>query len=186
MRKRSPRKPMVKSAPVLCMQDRMTDILLHERLCLNALMQGWGNNDHFNLLLDSLHMVILAAEAKKDRGMLDICEAAKVAMANVRIRRETTGKLGGTSDELAAIGIFLDASEDFWKRTSGYVYNDAFQALLKIKKQSDPDKTYSNRVMIVAYKRNKAKRGDRRTSRAPRTVYRKRAKKMERSCATLN
>lgn len=105
------------------------EVSLQERMAVAALRGGWSTTEHFNLLADCRDMLILAANEKNDHAAIATCDMAGIALMNMKDRHAKLGKIGATGDELQALDLLVDVSEDFWKRQSGGLFIDAEAAL---------------------------------------------------------
>jgi hypothetical protein len=116
-------------APTVVAMHLNPEVSLQERGAVLALRGGWSTTDHFNVLADCRDMLILAASEKGDRSALAACNLAGVALMNMKDRHAKIGKIGATGDELAALDLLCEVSEEFWKRQSGGLFVDAEAAL---------------------------------------------------------
>ncbi len=116
-------------APTMVAMHLNPEINIQERMSVAALRGGWATTDHFNLLADCRDMLILAANEKNDRAAIAACDLAGIALMNMKDRHAKLGKIGATGDELQALDLLVDVSEDFWKRQSGGLFIDAEAAL---------------------------------------------------------
>lgn len=105
------------------------EINIQERMAVQALRGGWATTDHFNLLADCRDMLILAAKERNDKSAVVACEAAGIALMNMKDRYIEKKRMGATGDELAALDLLCDISEEFWKRQGGGLFIDAEAAL---------------------------------------------------------
>lgn len=72
---------------------------------------------------------VLAANERDDKSAIAACTVAGIALMNMKDRHSEKGKIGATGDEIQALELLVDASEDFWKRQSGALFVDADAAL---------------------------------------------------------
>lgn len=129
MRKRCRRVHRRELAPTLVALQLNPEVSTTERMAVVAFRNGFAVTDHFNVLADCRDMLALAAAEKKDSETLAVCELALVALQNVKERFLERKRLGATGDELNALQVLADVSEDFWKRQSGALFVDAEAAL---------------------------------------------------------
>lgn len=122
MRKSCKRRHHKKLAPTVVAMLLNPEVSIQERMCIKALRGGWATTDHYNVLNDCRNMLIIAADEKGDTQTLSVCAIAGIALANVRDRHTEKGKIGATGDEVNALSMLVDVSEDFWKRQSGSVF----------------------------------------------------------------
>lgn len=116
-------------APTLVALYLNPEVCLQERGAVLAVRGGWATTDHFNVLADCRDMLMLAANEKSDSSAIAACTVAGIALMNMKDRHTEKGKIGATGDEIQALELLVDASEDFWKRQSGGLFVDAEAAL---------------------------------------------------------
>lgn len=121
--------------PTLVAMQLAPEVSTQERIAVMALTQPWADTRHFNVLLDCYSMLILAAEHKHDQEAVKVGQFADMALKNIRDRWKRTGKIGATGDEIQALNVLVDYSEDWWKRQSGSLFADAFKALDTLRQQ---------------------------------------------------
>ena len=116
-------------APTCVAMALNPEVSLQERMAVEALRGGWSSTDHFNVLADCRDMLLLAASERRDTSTLAACKLAGVALMNIRDRHAQRGKIGATGDEINALALLVDTSEQFWLRQSGGLFVDAENAL---------------------------------------------------------
>lgn len=116
-------------APTIVALHLNPEVSLQERAAVLALRGGWAETSHFNVLADCRDMLVLAASEKNDHQTLAICDAAGIALMNIKDRYQEKHRMGATGDELLALEALCDISEDFWKRQGGGLFIDAEAAL---------------------------------------------------------
>ena len=116
-------------APTIVALHLNPEVCLQERSAVLAVRGGWATTDHFNVLADCRDMLMLAANERDDKSAIAACTVAGIALMNMKDRHSEKGKIGATGDEIQALELLLDASEDFWKRQSGGLFVDAEAAL---------------------------------------------------------
>lgn len=131
MRKQCRRVVRRQVAPTMVAMHLNPEVNLQERMALEAMRGGWADTCHFNVLADCRDMLALAAAEKDDRPTLAVCELGLVALQNVKARFLEKRRIGAGGEELKALQLLVDVSEDFWKRSSGGLFIDAEAALSK-------------------------------------------------------
>lgn len=121
-------------APTIVAMHLNPEVSLQERMAVEALRGGWSTTDHFNLLADCRDMLMLAANEKNDHAAISACTISGMALMNLKDRHAEKGKIGATGDELQALSLLVDISEDFWKRQGGGLFIDAEAALQRARK----------------------------------------------------
>lgn len=118
-------------APTIVALHLNPEVSLQERMAVEALRGGWATTAHFDLLADTRDMLILAASERNDEQTIAVCSLAGIALMNMKDRYERVKKIGATGDEIQALTLLVDTSEDFWKRQSGGLFVDAEAALTR-------------------------------------------------------
>ncbi len=135
MRKHTRRIQRRQTAPTLVAYFLNPEVSTQERLAVLAIQNGYAQEAHFNVLADCRDMLTLAAAEKNDQQTLAICEASRIALENIKDRYLSRHRLGASGDELQALQVLVDVSEDFWKRQSGSLFIDAEKALANIRRE---------------------------------------------------
>ena len=126
MRKATKRRNRIEAKiPMMVVMHGIPDLSLTERLSVEAFAGGWANADCRNIMT-------LAAAERDDKQTLAICELALVALSSIKDRYARTGKFGGTGEEIQALRVLADVSEDFWKRQSGATFARHYSALKRL------------------------------------------------------
>lgn len=131
MRKKCKRVIRRGAAPTMVALYLNPEVSLQERQCIEALRGGWATTDHFNVLADCRDMLSLAAAERRDDETQAVCDLGFVALENMKLRYAEKKRIGATGDELQALTLMVDVSEDFWKRQTGTLFVDADKALMK-------------------------------------------------------
>lgn len=129
MRKRSKRTVRRIVAPTIIAYSLNPEVTIQERAAVLALRGGWAEGSHYNVLADCRDMLMLAASEKHDKAVIGVCDLAGVALLNIKDRYAEKKRFGATGDELRALELLCDVSEDWWKRQSGGLFIDADAAL---------------------------------------------------------
>lgn len=129
MRKRSKRTVRRIVAPTIIAYSLNPEVTIQERAAVLALRGGWAEGSHYNVLADCRDMLMLAASEKHDKAVIGVCDLAGVALLNIKDRYTEKKRFGATGDELRALELLCDVSEDWWKRQSGGLFIDAEAAL---------------------------------------------------------
>lgn len=131
MRKQCKRVVRRKVAPTIVAMHLNPEVNLQERMAVEAIRGGWSDTPHFNVLADCRDMLALAAAEKGDQAAQAACALSMVALENVKQRYFEKKRIGATGDEIQALQLLVDVSEDFWKRQGGGLFIDAEAALSK-------------------------------------------------------
>lgn len=131
MRKTCKRRHYKAAAPTMVAYLLNPEVSTQERMAVVALRQGFATTSHFNVLADCRDMLALAAAEKNDRETLAVCELGLVELQNLKDRYLEKQRIGATGDELQALQLLVDQSEDFWKRQPGALFVSAEAALSK-------------------------------------------------------
>lgn len=133
-RKRSSYRPRAAYAPPLLGIHLSPDVEITELMAVEAFASGFANERHFNLLLDVADKLLLASAHKKERGVEELCHAARMALENIKARYLECRRLGATGEELKALRCLVEVNSDFWKRQGGGVFVAAEAALEQFRK----------------------------------------------------
>ncbi len=91
----------------------------------------------FDDLADTIDMLRIGLAScsyqKPDPSSEVACEAAYIALMNVRQRYLEKGKFGATGEELKAIQLLADVSLDYWNRRSGALFAFSCEQLRAIR-----------------------------------------------------
>lgn len=131
MRKQCKRVARRCSAPTIVAYLLNPEVSTQERMAVVAIAGGFATVCHFDVLADCRDLLTLAAGEKNDEQTLIICELGLVALENIKARYLEINRIGASGDELQALQVLVDVSEDFWKRQSGSLFIDAEAALSK-------------------------------------------------------
>ncbi len=108
----------------------MPDAQITLLTALNAFREGWATPTHFDVMLDTRDLLLLGASTKEDEGVMAVCRAANIALANIQDSYNGyNGAFSLDQDELNALVMLVDISNDFWNRQSGSLYRAAYTAL---------------------------------------------------------
>lgn len=121
-RKRVPRPAR---CPTMVAMHLAPEVGITERLAVEAIASGKAVAYHFNVLADCYDLMVLAANHKNDAQTLMVCDLASMALLNIKDRFRARGRIGASGDELQALHVLVDVSEDFWKRQSGELFRMA-------------------------------------------------------------
>lgn len=101
-----------------------TDMEIRERQCINAFTHGVAKEQHFDLLLLMMNLLLIAGQTSPERKYaLDYAEQhIKPVITSIRDRYGKTGKLGVNSHELKALREMVDFSKQFWLRQPGELW----------------------------------------------------------------
>lgn len=95
-----------------------------EWAALTAFTKGVANEQHFDLLLLMMNMLLIAGQTSPERKYaLDFAEQKiKPLMVSIKERFNKTGKLGLNAEELKGLRIMVDFNMEFWKRQPGELW----------------------------------------------------------------
>lgn len=127
-----PRRVVVHRNPgTLLFSNELQDMILHEIQAANAFRGNYAKPEHFDYLIEGVVMASYAANDKlraaPDAQMLQLCEAATMALQNIRERCASTGALCATDDEMSMLELYAQTAADFWPRQSTQAYRNAFE-----------------------------------------------------------
>lgn len=129
MSRRQKRTPRPARCPTLVAMHLAPEVGIAERMAVEAVAGGWAEAHHFNILADCHDLLALAADYRKDQQVLAVVDLSAIALLNIKDRYVERNKFGATGDELQALRVLVDVSEDFWKRQSGELFRAANEEL---------------------------------------------------------
>ncbi len=138
MRKRNPRQVRPAEIPCIVMSHIVPEAQIVLLTAMQSFREGWAETSHFDCMLDTRDMLLLGANAKHETDTLEAARAINMALANIRDSWDGA-KFYFSDDELNALQILVDISNDFWSRQSGHLYHRAYAALKKWRKQQYED-----------------------------------------------
>ena len=139
MRKRSKRQVRPAEIPCIVMSHVVPDAQIILFSALQAFKQGWAEPCHFDCMLDTRDMLLLGAKAKNETATLEAARAINVALANIRDSWDGK-KFDCADDELNALQVLVDISNDFWNRQSGNLFHQAYWTLKKWRKDQERER----------------------------------------------
>ena len=82
---------------------------------------------------------MLGVKRKKDDSLKGVIQLAMIALLNIYNRYAKTQKVGATGDELQALEVLVDVSEDYWKRQSASALELAIVQLRAVRERQMAD-----------------------------------------------
>lgn len=119
------RVPRPARCPTMVAMHLAPEVGITERLAVDSIVGGWAGTHQFNVLADCCDLMVLAANHKGDDQALMVCDLASMALLNIKDRYLERNRVGASGDELQALRVLVDVSEDFWKRQSGELFRIA-------------------------------------------------------------
>ena len=144
MRKRSKRQVRPAEIPCIVMSHLAHETQIILLTALNAFRQGWAQPAHFDVMLDTRDLLLLAAKAKKENDLVEAARAINIALANIRESWDGA-KFSYTDDELNALQMLVDISNDFWARQSGNLFHMAYNVLKRWRVEQERERNESQR-----------------------------------------
>ncbi len=130
MRKKCNRKAIVPSEPAMVQLITTPEIGIAERMAIQAMRSGWADyHNSYRVLADCHGILTIGLHRKKDDSMDGILQAGLIAMLNIYDRYNELKKVGATGDELSALEMMVDVSEDFWKRQTAKFFRESIAML---------------------------------------------------------
>ena len=136
MRKRSNRKLRPAEIPCIVMPHIVPEAQICLLTSMQAFREGWAGPAHFDAMLDTRDLLLLAAKAKNDSDVVEAARAINLALANIRDSWDSS-KFAVSDDELNALQVLVDISTDFWARQSGNLYQMSYMALRQYREQQN-------------------------------------------------
>lgn len=129
MTRRHKRTPRPARCPTMVAMHLAPEVGITERIAVEAVAGGWAQTYHFNVLADCHDLLALAADYKGDKQTLAVVELSGIALLNMMDRFGRRGVIGASGDELQALRVLVNVSEDFWNRQSGELFRAANEEL---------------------------------------------------------
>ena len=123
--------PKPARCPTLVALYNAPEVELAERMAVQMFWTGQADRGQFNVLADVRDLLVLAASHRDDKPVLAVCEAAGIALANIKDRYMEKARMGCTSAERDALMMLVEVSDDWWKCQSGELYRAANEAIDK-------------------------------------------------------
>ena len=140
MKKQSKRRVRPASEPALIRLATNPEIGIAERMAIQAMRGGWADyNNSYRVLADCHGVLTLGVKRKKDDSMKGVLQLAMIALLNIYDRYAKTKKVGATGDELQALELLVDVSEDYWKRQSASALELAIVQLRAVRERQMAD-----------------------------------------------
>ena len=130
---RKPYRPRHAYAPALIGLHASPEVEMTELMAVELLSLGTATERHFNMLLDIADKLLIAANHKKDEGVVELCHAARLALSNIRDRYLVHRVIRATGEELKAMRALVDVNTDFWRRQGGGTFVAAENALDRLR-----------------------------------------------------
>ena len=114
-----------RSIPMLVQREIQPEIETKEYACLIAFTHGVADQNHFDTLLLTMNLLLVAGQTdKQKRYAVDFAfKTIKPALQAIKDRVLKTGKFGVNTTELNAIKKLIDFSREFWQKQTGQLYD---------------------------------------------------------------
>lgn len=130
--------------PVMVAQFTMPESEIATLLAYQAFKYGHAGPSQFDVMLDTRDLLLLAANAKKNEGVMAVCRASGIALCNIRDTFKNE-KFTVGEEELNALAMLVDVSKEFWAIQSGNLYNAAYIALREWRQKQEREKNEDQR-----------------------------------------
>lgn len=114
-----------RSIPMLVQREIQPELETKEYACLIAFTHGVADQNHFDTLLLTMNLLLVAGQTdKQKRYAVDFAfKTIKPALQAIKDRVLKTGKFGVNSEELQAIKKLIEFSREFWQKQTGQLYD---------------------------------------------------------------
>lgn len=114
-----------RSIPMLVQREIQPELETKEYACLIAFTHGVADQNHFDTLLLTMNLLLVAGQTdKQKRYAVDFAfKTIKPALQAIKDRVLKTGKFGVNSEELQAIKQLIEFSREFWQKQTGQLYD---------------------------------------------------------------
>lgn len=135
MKKRSHRQRRPKRAPCLIAVGMNVKHEAGMLAAVQAFRRGEASAYNFLDLCDTRDITVIAynMQGRHVDGLVPVLDAAYIALANIRDRREETGRFGASGDELATLALMVNTYTNFWLAQSGDLYGRAREELYRLR-----------------------------------------------------
>lgn len=133
------RKPRPIEIPCLVLSYTVPEAQIVLLTALNAFLEGWATTSHFDVLLDTRDLLVLGASAKNDDDVVIVADVANAALSNIKASFDGAA-FHPSEDELNALRLLVDVSNDFWNRQTGLLYRAAYTALREWRQEQEREK----------------------------------------------
>jgi hypothetical protein len=135
-----------KSIPVLIQSHLQPEVETKQYACILAFTKGYATQDHFDTLLLTMNLLLVAGQTdKKRKYAVDFAfNTIKPALQNMKQRVYDTGKFGVNSIELDAIKKLIEFSREFWNRQPGTLYDFCVEQVNLFYKECEDKRNVSN------------------------------------------
>jgi hypothetical protein len=130
--------------PVMVAQLTMPESEIATLIAYQAFKNGHAGPSQFDVMLDTRDLLLLAANAKKDEGVMAVCRAAGIALCNIRDTFKNEKFIVG-EEELNALLMLVDVSKEFWAIQSGNLYNAAYISLREWRQKQERENNEDQR-----------------------------------------
>ncbi len=130
--------------PVMVAQYTMPESEISTLIALQSFRNGSSGPSQFDVMLDTRDLLLLAANTKKNEGVMAVCRAAGIALCNIRDTFNDE-KFNVGEEELNALAMLVDVSNSFWAMQSGNLYNAAYLALREWRQKQEREKNEDQR-----------------------------------------
>ena len=94
----------------------------NERMAIQMLASGHGNQDHYHLLEDVYNLLRIAMQAPGREYLRKVTEPYGAALQSMQNRYEKFGKFGLNHDDKLILIDMINTSADFWMRQPTELY----------------------------------------------------------------
>lgn len=114
-----------KSIPVLIQSYIQPEVETKQYACVLAFTNGFANQEHFDTLLLTMNLLLVAGQTDKKRkyAVNFAFNDIKPQLQSIKDRVYKSGKFVVNSEELTAIKKLIDFSREFWQRQTGQLYD---------------------------------------------------------------
>lgn len=106
-----------------------THMEITERACINAFTHGVAKSMHYDLLVRIMNLLLIAGNSAKHRQVaFDFADLKlKPVLQSIRVRYESSGKLGVSGTELGILKQMVEFNREFWKLQPSELFLEATQ-----------------------------------------------------------
>lgn len=115
--------------PAMVALNITPELGIAQRAAIEGLRGGWADKPQFNALAECCNFLAHGAKVTSDDEAERMADFGSEALASIRARFFKVGKFGASGEELQALVVMIDYSDDWWSRQSGDAFHRAYLAM---------------------------------------------------------
>ena len=115
--------------PTLIAMKVTPEVGISQHMALTALVGGWAGKAQFNALGECCNLLAQGADIEQDKEADNMAGLGEAALSNIKERYLSTGLFTSTDEDIGALTIMVEFSEDWWNRRGGTTFHAAYTAM---------------------------------------------------------